>query len=127
MREVIPDDDHSDAAGQTDQNETRHVLGFVAQEQHGEREHQDRPDHPILDEREDQDTAVLEDPPHLLVLHLRQRRIHHQDQSDGDRDGCCADAETVEEGYDAGNNVPEANSSGHGSENPERKIPIEKR
>ena len=34
---------------------------------------------------------------------------------------------TVEEWYDAGNNVPEANSSGHGSENPECKIPIEKR
>ena len=126
-REVVPDDDHGDAAGQTDQNEAGHVFGFVAQKKHGEREHQDRPDHPVLDQREDQDAAVLEHSPHLFVLHLRQRRIHHQDQPDGDRDGCRADAETVEERYDAGNQVPEANSSGHGSENPECKIPIEKR
>ena len=70
---------------------------------------------------------MLEHSPHLFVLHLRQRRIHHQDQPDGDRDGCRADAESVEEGYDAGNKVPKAHSSGHGRENPERKKPIKKR
>ena len=45
---------------------------------------------------------VAEDLAQLLVADLGQRRVHHQDQPDGDGDGGRPDAEAVEEGHDAG-------------------------
>jgi hypothetical protein len=127
VREIVPDNDHGDAAGQADQDEPGHILGLVAEKQHRQRKHQDGADHPVLNQRQDQYAAVLEDPPHLLVLHLRQRRIHHEDQPDGDGDGCRADGEAVEEGHYAGNEVPEAHARRHGGEDPQRQVAIQER
>ena len=44
--------------------------------------------------------------PSLFVLHLRQRRIHHQDQADGDGNGSRAHAEAVEKGTTPGTRYP---------------------
>ena len=96
-RELIPDDDHGDAAGQTDHDQPDHVLGLVGKEGDGEEEHQDRPDDPVLDQGQGEDLEVAEDPPHLFVAHLGQRRVHHQDEADGDRDVGGPDREPVPE------------------------------
>ena len=37
-------------------------FGAIAQEDHGQREHQDRPDDPVPDEGQPEDLAVPEDP-----------------------------------------------------------------
>ena len=63
-----------------------HVLGVSAQKDDGEHEHQNRPDDPVLHEREAEHAGVAKDFAQPLVLHLGQRRIHHEDEADGDGD-----------------------------------------
>ena len=48
FRQFIPDDHHCDASGQADHDEACHVFGIAAQENHGQNEHQDWTDDPIL-------------------------------------------------------------------------------
>jgi len=81
----------------------------------------------FLNQRQKQNAAVLENTPHFLVPHLRQRRIHHEDQPDGDWHGGRADAEAVEEGHDAGNKVPESDAHRHSRKDPQREVTIRKR
>ena len=50
LGQVVPDDDHGDAAGQADQDQAVHVFGLAAQEDDRQGEHQERPDDPVLDE-----------------------------------------------------------------------------
>ena len=123
--QVVPHDHHRDAAGEPDQDQTGHVLGGVAQEDHGQREHQQRPDDPVLDQRQGEDPDVAEDAPDLLVADLRQRRVHHQDQADRDRDRGRPDAEPVEERHDPRQQVPERDPARHGREDPDRQIAVE--
>ena len=85
--QIIPDQHHGDAAGQADDDQTHHVLRVVPQKHNGQREHKDRADDPVLDQGEGQDFEVLEDLGQFLVAHLGQRRIHHQDEADGDGNG----------------------------------------
>ena len=102
LGQVVPDDDHGDAAGQADHDQAVHVLGLVAEEDDGQGEHQERSDDPVLDEGQAENLDVLEDVAELLVFHLGQGRIHHQDQADGDGDVGRARLELVDEADDAG-------------------------
>jgi hypothetical protein len=86
LGQVVPDDDHRDAAGETDHDQPEHVLGLVAQEEHGQAEHQDRAEDPVLKSDRPSTLRVAEDWAHLLVADLGQRRVHHQDEPDGDGD-----------------------------------------
>ncbi len=45
---------------------------------------------------------------HLLVLDLGQRRVHHQDQADGDWYVRCTNLETVDESLCGGHEIPRA-------------------
>ena len=47
VRQIVPHDDHGDAAGQADQDQARHVFGIGREENDGQNEHQHRADHPI--------------------------------------------------------------------------------
>ena len=55
LGQLVPDDDHGDAARQADHDEPDHVLGVVVQEDDGQEEHQERPDDPVLHQREAED------------------------------------------------------------------------
>ena len=124
-REVVPHDDHRDAPGEPDQDEPGHVLRVVAQEDHRQREHQQRTDDPVLDQRQREDPHVPEDPADLLVADLRERRVHHQDQADRDRDRGRPHAQPVEEGDDPRDDDPEEDPADHGGEDPHRQIAVE--
>ncbi len=125
LGQVVPDDDHGDAARQADQDEPDHVLRLVAQEEHGEAEHQERADDPVLDERQPEHPEVAEDGPHLLVPHLGERRVHHEDQPDGDRDGGGTHARPVEQRDDAGEDVAHPHADRHRREDPDREVAIQ--
>ncbi len=43
--------------------------------------HQDRPDQPVLQEREAQYALVTEDLVQLLIANARERRIHHENEA----------------------------------------------
>ena len=84
--QLVPDDHHGDAARQADHDQPDHVLGIAAQEDDRQHEHQDRADDPVLEQRQAQHLPVAEDVAQFFVLHFGQRRVHHQDQADGDGD-----------------------------------------
>ena len=125
MGELIPDNDHGDAAGQADEDQADHVLGLVGEQDDGEQEHECRADDPVLDEREPEHFPVAEYPPHFLVSDLGQRRIHHQDQTRGDRDVGGARREPVPEVGDAGLQPSPTDPDSHGEEDPHCEITVE--
>ncbi len=96
LRQFVPDNHHRNAAGQADHDEAHHVLRVVVQEQDGQGEHQYRADQPVLHERQTENLPVAEDLAHFLVADFRQRRVHHQDQTDGDRDVGRSNLEAVD-------------------------------
>ena len=71
---------------------------------------------------------VGEDRGHQLVLHLRQRRVHHQDQPDGDEQvGVLADGQGFVEPLDADlEQVADGDAERHGGEDPDRQVAVEK-
>ena len=103
--QVVPDDDHSDAAGKPDQDQPDGVLGLVCQERQGKTEHQEGTDHPVEQERDAENLRVAEDLRQLLVTDLRQRRVHHQDEPEGYRDRGCPDRQVRDALHDAGSDV----------------------
>ena len=125
LGQVVPDDDHGDAAGQADHDQAVHVFGLVAEEDDGQGEHQERPDDPVLDEGQRQDLDVLEDVAELLVLHLGQGRIHHQDEADGDGDVGRPRLELVDEADDGRDEIAQPDADGHGQEDPEGQVSVE--
>jgi len=46
--QVVPDDDHGNAAGQADEDETDHVIMLSGEKCHCQPEHQNRANYPVL-------------------------------------------------------------------------------
>ena len=95
LGQLVPDDDHGDAAGQADHDQPDHVLRIVAEESRCARTNirigpitqfctSDRPSIFLFRKTS----------PISSYFTLAKRRVHHQDQADGDRDVGGADLET---------------------------------
>ena len=125
LGKLVPDDDHGDAAGQADHDQADHVLGMVGKEDDGEDEHEHRADHPVLNEGKADHLFIPEDVPHLFVFHFGKRRVHHQDQPDGDRDIGGPDLEGIDEILGAREEVAGADADGHGGKDPDGKVAVE--
>ena len=126
LGEVVPDEHHGDAARDADEDEAHHVVGVVAQEEHREQEHQHRADEPVLREGEAEDAGVGEDLGELRILHLRQRRIHHENEADGDGQVGRANGERGKQRLGVGDHeLAEEDPDSHGGEDPDREIPVE--
>jgi len=76
--EVVPDEDHRDAAGQADDDEAGAVLRQVGQQQPREGEHERGSEDPVEQDRHREQGPVAGDVPELVVADLRQHRVHHQ-------------------------------------------------
>ncbi len=125
--QLIPDDDHGDAARQPDHDQPGHVFGVAAQEDDRQQEHQDRADDPVLQQRQAQHLPVAEDLAQLVIMHLGQRRVHHQDQADGDGDVGGADRNRRVERLDGlGQQKAQAHADRHGQEDPQGQVAVEK-
>ena len=72
-----------------------------------------------------EDFNVAENVAQLLVFHFGQRRVHHQDEADGDRDVGRPALECVDESDDGRDKISQPDSGGHGRENPERQVSVE--
>ena len=87
-RELVPDHDHRDAAREADHDHARAVRREVGQRRPREREHRERAEHPVEQEREEdvcQCSAGEEQTGQRFVVHFGQDGPHHDDQPDGDR------------------------------------------
>ena len=83
--QVVPDYDHSDAAGKTYEDYAIHEVRIVLQENYRQGKHQNRTDDPVLHQGKAEDLLILENPSELFIPHLGQRREHHQNQAYSDR------------------------------------------
>lgn len=101
-REVVPDEHHRDAAGQAHDDQPRAVLGQIGQREPSEREHQGRAHQPVEHQRQAEHTPVGHHVAEARVLHLRQHRVHHQQQAERDRQAHGAHLHPVERVVEAG-------------------------
>ncbi len=123
--QFIPHQDHCDAARNADQDEAAHIGRLAAKEHDGEDEHERRPNQPVLDQRQSEHALVAEDIAQLLVAYLRQRREHHDDQPNGDRDVRCSALKAVDESRRAWDEVADCHANGHREEYPECEEAVE--
>lgn len=124
--EVVPDENHGDAAGDTDEDEAGHVAGLIAEEDDRENPHEDGADEPILHEGEAEDAGVAEDFGELLIADFGERWVHHDDEPDGERDVGGAEGDRAEKFLGIGEEkFSEDDADCHGEENPEREKSVE--
>ena len=76
--QLIPDDDHGDAASQTNEDYAVHEMRIISQEDYRQCKHQDGTDDPVLYQGKAEDLSVFENPSQLFILHLGQGRVHHE-------------------------------------------------
>src|SRR5690606_23116974 len=84
-------------------------------------------DQPVLQQGEPQDFRIGEYATEQFITNLRERRIHHQYQTDRDRNVGRSNIEALNERGCALEPVPDRNAGDHRQENPERQVAIEKR
>ncbi len=125
--QIVPHDHHRDTSCEADHDQPHHVLGTVAQKNNRKREHQDRPDNPVLHQRQRENFHVAENIAQLVVVHLRKRRIHHQDEPKSDRYRRGSDVHPVERRLHPGKDRTDPDTRRHREKNPQRKIAIQKR
>ena len=68
--------------------------------------HKDRPNDPVLDKGKSQDLLVIEHVPYLIVTDFGERRVHHEDETDCDRNIGRPDGKLFQEGCDPRHKSP---------------------
>ena len=125
--EVVPDQHHRDTAGQPDDDQPGSVLGEIREQQPGQGEHERRADQPVQHERTGHELAVGGDLVDPGVADLGQDRVHHQQQTDRDRQRDGADLDLVEPVVEIGDQPSQTEAERHRQQNPHRQVPIEPR
>ena len=127
-REVVPDEDHRDAAREADDDHAGAVRRLVGEEDPGEREHQQRGDDPGQEERDGEEAAVPRVAlAQVLVADLREDRVHHQQQAERDRQRHRPDLKAREQVVEAGDQRSEGQPTGHRQRDPQREEAVERR
>jgi hypothetical protein len=117
--------DHCDASRNADQDEAAHIGGLAAKKHYGEDKHQCRTDKPVMDQRQPERSLVAKDNMQLFVSNLRQRREHHDGQTNGDGNIRCAALEAIDEPCGTWDEVTKRYSDIYREEYPQRKEVIE--
>jgi hypothetical protein len=123
--EVVPDEDHRDAAGQAD-DEAGAVLRQVGQQQPREGEHERGSEDPVEQDRHREQGPVAGDVPELVVADLRQHRVHHHEQAHGDGQRHRADLDRGEGVVEPGDQAAEEQAGQHGHGDPQGEEPVER-
>ena len=89
------------------------------QKSHCQQEHEDRPDDPVLNKRQDEHLDVAKDPGQLFVADLCQGWIHHQYQSNGNGYIGRPHLEVIDHLSDVRIEVATQDTDEHGQKNPE--------
>ena len=124
-RQLVPHDDHGDAAGQTDQDQTHHVFMVTGEKADRQQKHEDRADHPVLHQRQRQDLHIAKYPGQLFITDLGQGRVHHQDQARGDGDRGRPHVEAADPGAETRPGPAQQHAGAHGEEDPQREPAVQ--
>lgn len=124
-RQVVPDDDHGDAAGEADDDQAGAVLGQVRQEGPRQGEHDGRADDPVDDQRGHHQRAVAGHGDEPVVADLGEDRIHHDEQAERDRQGDPADLDLRQRVVHPRDQPPQPQADGHGEQDPHGEVAVE--
>ena len=80
--EVVPNHNHGDATGESDENESVKVGRLVAHKNPSQGKHKNRSNDPIKHQGGRQQSGVFENARELAHVHLGQGRQHHRNQAD---------------------------------------------
>jgi hypothetical protein len=125
--QIVPDDDHGDASGQPNQNQADHVFVVSGKKGNCEKEHEDGPNDPVLNQGQTQHLEIPEYLAQFLVSNFSERWIHHQNKPDGNGDVGRTDLELIPEVDHSRKEISPAHTDKHREENPERQKPIQER
>jgi hypothetical protein len=103
---------------EANENQPAHVCGLTAKKEDGQEEHQHRPNDPVLQDRYSKNTTVTEDLAQPFVAYSCQRGIHHDDETDSDRNVRRPGLKAVHESSRAKNEMPKTNANCHREKNP---------
>ncbi len=102
------------------------VLGQVGQEDPRQREHQGGADDPVQHQGRRQHPSVAGHAVDLAVAHLGEHRVHHQQQTQGDRQRDATDRHRLQRVVDSGREASEHQAPGHGQADPQRQEAVER-
>ena len=60
----------------------------------------------------------MEDTPKILIADLSKRRVHHENEADGDRDIGRAALKLIDKGFDFRKEIADQDADGHRQKNP---------
>ncbi len=102
-------------------------MRHVGKQQNRQRKHQDGANHPVLHKRQNKHPRVTKNVTQLLILHLGQRRVHHDNKANGNEHVGGAHLKMVPEPRNARGEIAGEHSDAHGKKDPERQITVKKR
>ncbi len=127
LGQFVPDDDHGDAAREADQDQARPCnSGWSCRKTTASTNISTGPITQFCTSDRASTRTVAEHVAQVLVADLGQRRVHHQDQADGDRDVGGAALELAPEPGDAREQVPDRHAGEHREEDPQGQVAVEK-
>ncbi|MNK96962.1 hypothetical protein D3C87_1172740 [compost metagenome] len=124
--EIVPHQHHGDAARQAYQDEAHHVARLIMQKHQGDDEHQYRAHQPVHHQGEGDGAAIPGHGAHGAVIHLGERRVHHQDEAYGQRHVGGSDRHRLVPLGHLGEQIANPHPNRHGDEDPEGEIAVEK-
>ena len=126
-RKVVPDEHHRDATRETDDDQPGAVLGQIGQEHPRQGEHQRRTDDPVEHERRAEHAPVGGDMAEIAVADLGQHRIHHQQQTERDRQRHGVDLDVIQRVVQARERTTQTDPEQHRDADPHRQEPVQQR
>ncbi|STD12588.1 Uncharacterised protein [Dermatophilus congolensis] len=124
--QVVPDDDHGDAAREPDDDQAGAVGGQVGEEGPCQREHHQGTDDPVQQQAGDQHAPVVGDGPEPVVSDLGEHRVHHHEQPDADGQRDAVHLDGGQRRADAGDDTAQQEPDDHGREDPHGQVAIER-
>ena len=88
-------------------------------------EHERGGEHPVDHQRGDHELAVADDASGLVVADLRQHRVHHHQQAQGDGQGDAGDLDGIQRLAESRNESPESEPEGHGRQDPDGQVAVQ--
>ena len=123
--EVVPDEHHRYATGESDDDEAGAIRGQVGKHQPGQGEHEGRPHEPVQDERRHHESTVGGDPAQLAVADLGEHGVHHHEQTYCDRQAGASEFRGPKPRVEVGKEPTECDSPRHRCGDPHRQESVE--
>ena len=125
LGQIDPDQHHGNAGSQANHDQPRAQGRLVGQKPPGQAKHQQGTQSPHQSQRQGEQPPIPKDHTQLPIAHLRQDRIQHHQQTQGNGHGCLAHGHPTEHLLEIGHNPAQQQPGRHGQQDPKRQQPIQ--